>query len=116
MQYIQYVDSAKNKFQELITFNDNDLDLPKEYLDAYNAKILERYTFKTKLLSMEKTVAKSTLLEKYQEYHDRFDHMYTAMLLEISKFRRRSNDLDSAEYLRAVENMAEQLGSIHIEN
>lgn len=115
MPYIQYVDQAKDKFQKLLTFNDNDLDIPADYLKIYQEKIHDRDRFKYNLLSMNPSVAKTKLEENYQKYHDRFDSMYTATLLQISKFSM-SNDLDSADYLRAVEWMAQQMNAITIKN
>ena len=115
LPYISYVDKAKNKFEQLIKFNDNDLDLPAEYISKYQAKIDERNTFKLTLLNISPVAAKTKLESKYCEFHDRFDNMYTAMLTKISKFSR-SNDIDNSQYLQEAEARANKLDAVTIEN
>jgi hypothetical protein len=115
MPYITYVDKARDKFKELIDFNDNDLDLPVEYRDLYNKKIQDRERFKYDLLNMDPELAQKKLLDTYESYHDRFDSMYTAMLTKISKFSR-SNDLDDAQQLQEAESRANKLNAVTIKD
>lgn len=115
MPYITYVDKAKEKFEKLINFDDNELDIPEEYRKKYKDKSNERNTFKFKLLQMDPGIAATKLLEEYKIYHDWFESMYTAMLFKISTFKM-SNDLDSAQSLQEVEARANQLQSITIKN
>lgn len=86
-KYLDYVDVAKKQFETLITFDVDDLDIPKEYLEMYKKKITERETLKQSLLSLDSITAKAKLKSKYQEYHDYFENTYIAMLQTISKFK-----------------------------
>ena len=115
MPYVTYVDKAKEKFETLMNFDDNELDIPEEYRKKYKDKINERNTFKFKLLQMDPGIAAEKLLAEYKTYYDWFDSMYTGMLYTISKCKM-SNDLDSAQYLQQVEARANQLQSITIKN
>ncbi|MEI7919075.1 MAG: hypothetical protein WCH65_02420 [bacterium] len=115
MPYIQYVDQAKDTFEHFIKFDTNELDLPAEYAKKYQDKIDERNQFKIQLANMDPSKASTRLLERYKEFHDRFEHMYIAMLTKISHFKT-SNDLDKAGYLQEVESMATQLDTVTIKN
>ena len=116
-KYVDYVDEAKTQFEKLITYDVDELDIPKEYLKSYREKIKDRETFKLSLLTLDSSTAKSELTSKYQEYHDYFENTYIGMLGVISKFSNKifsSNDLDSAQYHQQVEGLAAQLKSISI--
>ena len=116
-KYIDYVDGSKIKFENLITYNVDDLDIPKEYLEIYQKKIKERETLKSSMLILNATTAKSKLESQYQEYYEYFENTYIAMLSVISKFGSSafsSNDLDSATYHQQVEAIAYQIESISI--
>ena len=115
MPYINYVDKAKDTFESFIKFDNNELDLPSEYIIKYQAKIDERTQFKMSLVNMDPSTASTKLLGKYKEFHDRFENMYIAMLAKISQFKS-SNDLDSASYLQEVESRVAQLDAITIKN
>jgi len=118
-KYLDYVDVAKKQFETLITFDVDDLDIPKEYLEMYKKKITERETLKQSLLSLDSITAKAKLKSKYQEYHDYFENTYIAMLQTISKFKINwlsSNDLDSSSYHQQIEFAAAKLSGISIDS
>jgi len=99
--YIAYVDDAKQKFQNLIDFNGNELNISAEFLKTYRDKIHEWDNFKDSLPSLNPAIAKSQIDAKYQWYHDYFENLYVAMLLELSTFASditSSNDLDKISY------------------
>ena len=117
-KYIDYVDQAENKFEKFITFDEDELDIPKEYLKIYQWKIDERKTFKKSLLTLDPSTAKSELASKYQDYHDYFEDTYMAMLSVISKFwinAFSSNDLDSAQHHQQIAYMASQLKTFSVD-
>lgn len=116
-KYIDYVDTAKKQFEKLITHDVDDLDIPKEYLEIYQAKITEWETIKQSMYTLDPETAKAELETKYEEYHDYFENAYIGMLAVISKFGANAfsdNDLDSATYHQQVEYMVSQLSSIAI--
>lgn len=113
-KYIDYVDAAKNQFESLITYEGNELEIPKEYLEMHKAKIVERDTIKQSLLAMDPSFAASQLEAKYEEYHDYFENNYIATLSVISKFGKTglsSNDVDSVTHQQQIAFMAARLSS-----
>ncbi len=112
-RYIDYVDQAKKRFEDLITYDVDELDIPKEYLESYQQKIKEWEMLKQSMLTLDPDTAASQLSSKYETYHDYFEQTYMAMLKMISTFKT-SNDLDSAQYHQQVENIADQLSTIRI--
>jgi len=113
-KYIDYVDVAKTKFENLIDFNNNDLNISAEYLKTYREKINAWEKFRLSLLSLDPAVAKSQLDTKYQEYHDYFENTYIGLLMKISKFSR-TNNLNDVQYLKEVDMYTAQLKDITIE-
>ncbi len=117
-KYVDYVDTVKNQFEKLISYDGDELDIPKEYLKTYRAEITKRETFKASLLTLDTDTAKSELAENYQTYHDYFENTYIAMLSKISSFSSSvtsSNDLDSSTYLQQVETISAKLKTITVE-
>jgi hypothetical protein len=103
----------------LITYNENELHIPKEFLKIYQTKITAWETLKQSLFTLDPTTAKTELKNGYQNYHDYFENMYMAMLMEISTFSNNitsSNNLDSAKYLQHVDYFSAQLGTIAIKD
>lgn len=116
-KYIDYVDKVKDEFVKLITHGNNDLDIPKENMEIYQAKITERETLKESLNTLDAATAKTELETKYKEYHDYFENTYIGMLKLISTFKTNifsSNDLDSATYHQQVEWYAAEMSKITI--
>ncbi|MEI8008079.1 MAG: hypothetical protein WCI00_01140 [bacterium] len=108
------MDVAKTKFENLIDFNNNDLNISAEYLKTYREKINAWEKFRLSLLSLDPAVAKSQLDTKYQEYHDYFENTYIGLLMKISKFSR-TNNLNDVQYLKEVDMYTAQLKDITIE-
>ncbi|MEI6774653.1 MAG: hypothetical protein WCL18_07935 [bacterium] len=101
----------------MITYDVNELDIPKEYLEIYQTKITEWEKVKESMLTLDVEMAKSELQSKYEQYHDYFENTYIAILSLISKFGSTafsSNDMDSAQYYQQVEYIANQVSSISI--
>jgi len=110
-----YVDHAKDQLEKLISFDDNELDIPQEYLQVYRQKFQERELLKDSLRGIDPTVAKSKLSQKYEEYHDYFENTYTSMLILLRTFKY-GNDIDSSGYFMQMGNLMGKLDAISIDS
>lgn len=114
-KYVDYVDTAKQQFEGLITYEWDELDLPKEFLQMYKQKIIERDTVKQSLSAMDPVFATSQLKVQYQEYHDYFENNYIALLSLISSFGSTifsSNDIDAVAHQQQIVTITAYLSNI----
>ncbi len=102
-KYIEYVEYAHDRLAQLraikwVWSHEDELDLPEEFERLIGDKYKERLNFKESLLWYDPNVAAKELVQKYAMYHDYFENLYMAILIEVS-WRKFSNDIDSYEYL-----------------
>lgn len=108
MQYINYVDAAYKKLEQLrsIQWNwtkEDELDIPIEYERSISKMAKKRNDFKQSLLYLDPTVVESRLNDNYTIFYDYFESMYMWLLSVVDK-NKFSNDIDDSNYMSQAYN------------
>jgi hypothetical protein len=108
MQYINYVDSAHKKLEELRSIKaswskEDELDIPIEYERSISQMVKKRKDFKESLLYLDPVIVKEKLNDNYLWFYDYFESMYVWLLSVVDK-NKISNDIDDSNYMSQAYN------------